>query len=1254
MDSSHRYLGSYLLQPRHLCKSYDSVIQKFGSKLAGWKRNTLTHAGHARLLKSTLASMSIFNMSTDLFPTQVLEKITRYQRNFWWGHEFSEPKLHYIGWDTISKPKELGGLNLCDMTLVNQALLGKLTWRFLTEPNAIWVRLLKARYLKSDDFWLHSKPASCSSVWKSIVLMRSHIKDGYCWLIGDGKRPNTKIWDRNLLLELFDPVAVAAILNIRVPSSDEHFRIIWTKSTNGVFSTKSLYRSLKGDLPSTSSDMSAASNFPWTKFWNCKNISPRVLYFLWRVLNNAIVIRQNTCKFIPNTNVDCPLCHNAPETVDHLFVHCSFSQALWFASPLSIILNHTTCYVLELVLSWLSSSSDFTTFNMGACVMWSLWKALVDPPTVASPPVTTTTLWHRPPISSVKINVDAAFTLPNAAAAAVARDSNGDYLCCSTLYFPTSTPLEVIRNRWSMRFFLSQQFSLSTVITTTNTTTTSWVHHHHLLSDAHSFIIHLCPSLQSLEQIKQTHALATLHGALHRSSSICAALMLSYATFGKSSLSLLLFQQFSLKPSTAFLWNNLIRSYSISAVHYKALETYNQMVRVGIRPDYHTFPYVLKVCSGISGFEKGREIHGSIFKLGFHEDVFVGNTLLNLYAMMNLHDASRLFDEMPERDIVTWNSVIMAFSINGFLTYALRLFLKLNSSTGLKPNSVSIVSVLPVCMELKDEEMAKEIHGYVVKSGWNSQVNICNSLVDVYGKCGKLESSKMVFDEMVGRNIVSWNAIITGFAHNGLVGNALDMFKLMVDEGEKPDSITLSTLLPVLVELKLVQMGQEIHGYSIRMCMESDVYVANSLIDMYAKSGRPREASNVFYKMDTRNVVSWNTMVANFAQNKLEFEAVKLVHKMQFHGESPNSITITNLLPACARMGYLCQGKEIHAMSIHKGSVFDLFVSNALIDMYAKCGCLTLAKNIFDISLRDEVSYNTLIMGYSQSHHSSVSLHLLSEMGRIGLKYDTVSFIGVLTACTNLTEINKGKEIHGFLVRNLFDSHLFIANSLLDLYTKCGRTDVARRVFDRIPNKDVASWNTMISGYGMEGEIDIAIDLFDAMRDGAVEYDSVSYIAVLSACRHGGLVERGRKYFKDMISQDITPTTIHYACMVDLLGRAGLLAEAENLIKELPMEPDSNIWGALLGACRVHGNLKLGTWAAEKLFELKPEDPGYYVLSSNMYADAGYREEVDRIKKLMKSRGLKKNPGCSWIEVGGRMHAFAMGGRLDDEPGIGS
>ncbi|KEH33534.1 putative tetratricopeptide-like helical domain-containing protein [Medicago truncatula] len=768
-------------------------------------------------------------------------------------------------------------------------------------------------------------------------------------------------------------------------------------------------------------------------------------------------------------------------------------------------------------------------------------------------------------------------------------------------------------------------------------------------SSSSSNLLHLCTHSQTLSQTNQLHAFSILNAFLPHSVSISASLILKYASFRHPETSLILFQNTLPFSKTAFLWNTLIRAYSIAGF-FDGFGVYNTMVRSGVKPDDHTYPFVLKACSDYLKFDKGREVHGVVFKVGFDKDVFVGNTLLMFYGNCGFFvDAMNVFDEMFERDKVSWNTVIGLCSDRGFHEESLCFFKEMVvAAPVVRPDLVTVVSVLPVCADSENVVMARIVHGYVFKVGLSGHVKVGNALVDVYGKCGSEEACKKVFDEMDERNEVSWNAVITGFSFRGLSMDALDAFRSMINTGMRPNPVTISSMLPVLGELGLFKLGMEVHGYSLRMGIESDIFIGNSLIDMYAKSGSSRVASTIFNKMGDRNIVSWNSMVANFAQNRHHFAAVELLRQMQAHGENPNNVTFTNVLPACARLGFLNVGKEIHARIIQTGCATDLFLSNALTDMYSKCGHLSLARNVFNVSIKDKVSYNILIIGYSQTTNSSESLNLFSEMRLSGMTPDIVSFIGIISACAHLSSIKQGKEIHGHLVRKLFHTHLFAANSLLDLYTKCGRIDLATKVFDRIQHKDVASWNTMILGYGMRGEFETAINLFEAMKeDGGVEYDSVSYIAVLSACSHGGLIEKGNKYFKQMQDYNIEPTHTHYACMVDLLGRAGQIEEAANLIRGLSFEPDANIWGALLGACRIYGNVELGHWAAEHLFKLKPDHCGYYILLSNMYAEAGRWDEANMVRELMKSRGAKKNPGCSWVQIGDQVHGFLVGEKIE-------
>ncbi|CAL1403556.1 unnamed protein product [Linum trigynum] len=758
----------------------------------------------------------------------------------------------------------------------------------------------------------------------------------------------------------------------------------------------------------------------------------------------------------------------------------------------------------------------------------------------------------------------------------------------------------------------------------------------------------LVSNASSLSQTQQCHAFALLNGFLPRHFSLTTSLILRYAALRPCPATTFrrLFEEALPFSFSAFLWNTLIRAQSVARVR-DDFEVYNRMVRSGVRPDDYTFPFVLKACADSGSVEKGLEVHGAVFKCGFDWDVFVGNTLLLFYGdCVDVRDAGKVFDEMLERDVVSWNTAIGVFSVGGFYEEAFDLFLKMNLISGLMPNVATLVTVLPVCAGLGDEVTTMQIHCYTVKVGLDSQVTVGNSLVDGYGKCGELEASRRVFDEMVEKNEVSWNAVIASLTYSGHSTNALNTFKSMIDNHMKPNSVTISSIMPVLVELRNLDFGREIHGFSVRHGIDSDIFVSNSLIDMYAKSGQSTKASNVFHQMREKNVVSWNALIANLAQNRQQLAAIQLVRQMHFAGEIGNSVTFTNVLPACGRLRLLDAGREIHARTIRMGCYFDIFVSNALTDIYAKCGCLHLAQTVFNTSLRDDVSHNILIIGYSQTSECSKSLDLFKEMAHAGLKHDVISYVGAISACANLPALDIGKQIHGFVVRQYMNPHLFICNALLDFYTKCGKIDIADKVFSGISNKDAASWNTMILGRGMLGELDIAFDLFRAMKEDGVQYDSVSYLAVLSACSHGGLVAEGKAYFDEMVSQNIKPTQMHYACMVDLLGRAALIDEAAKFVESMPEEPDANVWGSLLGACRLHGNMELACWAADHLFKLKPTHSGYYAMLSNIYAEAGKWDEANSVRKLMKLNKATKTPGFSWVHIDDQVHAFIAGDRL--------
>ncbi|KAJ3697423.1 hypothetical protein LUZ61_001128 [Rhynchospora tenuis] len=756
----------------------------------------------------------------------------------------------------------------------------------------------------------------------------------------------------------------------------------------------------------------------------------------------------------------------------------------------------------------------------------------------------------------------------------------------------------------------------------------------------HSLIL----QCRSIPELTKLHALSIRHGHLPLSLLITSSLLLSYASLDRLHSSFSLFSQSPLTLISPFLWNSFSRALSSLNLHERALTVYNRMLCFNIRPDERTFSFGLIAAAGAKHVRKGQELHASALKFGFVSRVFVGNTLLKFYGSCGLiSGVQKVFDEMPNKDVVSWNSMVSLSSDSGLLSDSLNWFLKLKRS-GFEVNSVSLTSVIPACVSEREEKFGIGIHGLGIKAGLVGVPTVGNALVDMYGSFGHIDASMKMFNSLPERNEVSWNSIIGCLVHVGLYEDALEMLRNMLGHGLWPSSITLTSFVPALIELGHSNLGREVHGYFLRREMYSDVYVANSLIDMYAKSGFPVKARYIFEMIDRPDTVSWNSLLYNYAQNRMEMGALELAREMVRNGEVLDSISIANLLPACSRIAALEKGKELHAVSVRNGLIFDLFVSNAFIDMYVKCGHIPLARKVFDCSERDDISYNTMIMGYSQGRFCTEALNLFTEMREIGIKYDVISFTGALSACANMSAFKNGKEIHCQLVRNLLSNHLFVANSLLDLYTKAGSFEIATRIFQRISNRDATSWNSLLSGYCLHGEANTVFKLFDEMLLDGVAYDQVSYIAVLSACSHSGLVNKGKFYFSKMQhDKNVKPKNSHYACMVDLLGRAGLLTEADELIKGMPFEPNSDVWGALLGACRIYGDIEMARRAAMHLFELEPDNSGYYAVLSNMYAEVGRWEEADEIRRLMKDRKVKKNPGYSWVQTENRICSFVRG-----------
>ncbi|XP_073139830.1 pentatricopeptide repeat-containing protein At1g20230 [Henckelia pumila] len=609
-----------------------------------------------------------------------------------------------------------------------------------------------------------------------------------------------------------------------------------------------------------------------------------------------------------------------------------------------------------------------------------------------------------------------------------------------------------------------------------------------------------------------------------------------------------------------------------------------------------------------------RQVHAQLLKNHLFDIPHYNTKLLSLYANCQcISDAKNLIRSLINPDIFSFTTLIYASSKFNDFKNTLSLFSQMLSN-GLFPDVHVLPSVIKACTGLLSSGIGKQVHGYSLSSGLFLDPFIGSSLVHLYVKCDELDCAYKVFHTMAERDVQSWSALAAGYARNGDVVNAKKVFN---------------------------------------------------------------EVQNLEFEP---NSVSWNGMIAGFNQSGCFLDAVLMFQQMHSLGFKSDGTNISSVLPAIGNLGILVMGIQIHNHVIKIGFVMDKCIVSALINMYGKCGCSLEMSSVFEeMGLVDVGACNALIGGLSRqglvsealeafkgfrgqkielnvvswtsviaccSQHGRdiEALDLFREMQVTGVKPNSVTIPCMLPACGNIAALTYGKAAHCFSLKAGISNDVYVGSALIDMYANCGRIQVARCCFDRMPLHNLVCWNVILGAYAMHGKGKEALEIFTWMQRSGQKPDSVSFTSLLSACSQSGLTEEGRNYFESMsVDHGIEAKLEHYACVVSLLGRAGKLDEAHSMIKKMPFEPDACVWGALLSSCRLHHNMSLGELAAYKLFELEPNNPGNYILLSNIYASKGKWKKVDEVRDIMRDKGLKKNPGCSWIEIKNKVHMLLAG-----------
>lgn len=537
-----------------------------------------------------------------------------------------------------------------------------------------------------------------------------------------------------------------------------------------------------------------------------------------------------------------------------------------------------------------------------------------------------------------------------------------------------------------------------------------------------------------------------------------------------------------------------------------------------------------------------------------------------------------------------------------------------------------------------------QIQAQLLVLGLQGSGFLITKLVNCSSNLGYVSYARQVFDEFTDPDVFLWNAIIRCYSKHNAFAEAIEMYARMQEMGVSPDGFTFPHMLKACSGLPAIEMGRRVHGQVFRHGFESDVIVQNSLVAFYAKCGRIERARIVFDGLGERSIVSWTSIISGYAQNGQPLEALGIFSLMRKLNVKPDWIVLVSVLKAYTDVEDLGQGRCVHGCLVKMGLEFEPDLVISLTSLYAKSGQVIVARSFFDKMKKPNVIlWNAMISGYAKNGHAEKAVELFREMITRSIRIDSITLRSAILACTQVGSLELAKWMDSYISESDYRNHVFVNTALIDMFAKCGSVDFARMVFDRTPNKDVVIWSAMIVGYGLHGRVREAIDAYRSMEKAGVVPNDVTFLGLLTACNHSGLVQEGWELFHHMRDYGIEPGSHHYSCVVDLLGRAGQLEQAYDFIKKMPIEPGTSVWGALLSSCKIHRNVTLGEYAAKKLFQLDPYEIGHYVQLSNLYASARLWDRVAQVRVLMREKGLIKGLGHSLIEINGKLEAFHVG-----------
>ncbi|XP_071690602.1 pentatricopeptide repeat-containing protein At2g03880, mitochondrial-like [Rutidosis leptorrhynchoides] len=728
------------------------------------------------------------------------------------------------------------------------------------------------------------------------------------------------------------------------------------------------------------------------------------------------------------------------------------------------------------------------------------------------------------------------------------------------------------------------------------------------------------------------------------------ALLNFYASYGYHARARNLFDK--MPEKNVVTWTSLMVGNSDNGKFMEVINLYRQMRYEDVDINQNTFTTVITSCGWLEDESLCGQVLGHVSKYGYEHNLSVANSLISMFGNLGkIQDACYIFNQMSLHDTISWNSMISAYARNYSYEDAFRCF-NLMRHVHEKLDPITLSALLSVCGSINNYLWGAAVHGLVHKLGLDLNLSICNTLLGVFSETGRIKDMARLFDEMPEKDLISWNSLLAAYEQEGAHMDALKVFVKMIRRQKNVNHVTFASVLAACSDPEFLVKAEILHALVFTSGFHNNLIVGNALIAMYGKHKSMQKAERVFERMHERDLVTWNSLIGGYADCEEPDQSIKVFKLMRNSNEPVNYITLINVLSSCVAPNYLLShGMPLHAYVILTGFDSDDYVKNSLITMYGKCKDLISSKRIFDAVVdNDYVSWNAMVAANAHHGHGEEALNTFSEMNRTGINLDHFSFSAALAAAANMYSLEEGQQLHCLTVKFGFDSYRYVKTAIMDMYGKCGEINDVLKMLPEPKTRPRVLWNILISAFARQGSFVEAQEAFHEMIRTGLKPDHVTFVSILSACSHGGLVDEGLAYYSSMTPKFGVKIGIeHCVCVIDLLGRSGRLKEAEDFILKMPVQPNDFVWRSLLAACRIHGDSRLGRLAVDHLLDTNPSDDSAFVLFSNVCATSGKWDAVHDLRVEMESSNVKKKPACSWIKIKRKVSSFAIGDKSHPE-----